>query len=37
MLNMRKAVKLLTKNRDQEVSTARKLERIVPTLGKAAA
>ena len=37
MLKMRKAVKLLTENRDQEVSTARKLERLAPKLGKAAA
>jgi hypothetical protein len=37
MLNLRKADKLLTENRDQEVSTARKFERIAPKLGKAAA
>jgi ferritin-like metal-binding protein YciE len=37
MLKMRKAAKLLTENRDQEVSTARKLERLAPKLGKAAA
>lgn len=37
MLKMRKAVRLLTENRDQEVSTARKLERLAPKLGKAAA
>lgn len=37
MLKMRKAVKLLTENRDQEVATARKLERLAPKLGKAAA
>lgn len=37
MMKMRKAVKLLTENRDQEVSTARKLERLAPKLGKAAA
>jgi ferritin-like metal-binding protein YciE len=37
MMKKRKAVNLLTKNRDQEVATARKLERISPRLGKAAA
>ena len=37
MIKKRKAVNLLTKNRDQEVATARKLERISPRLGKAAA
>jgi hypothetical protein len=37
MLNMRKAVELLTKDRDQEASTARKLERLAPKPGKAAA
>lgn len=37
MLKMRKVVKLLTENREQEVSTARKLERLAPKLGKAAA
>ncbi len=37
MLKMRKAVKLLTENREQEVSTARKLERLAPRLSKAAA
>ena len=37
MLKLRKAVKLLTDNRDQEVATARKLERLAPKLGKAAA
>lgn len=37
MMKMRKAVKLLKENRDQEVSTARKLERLAPKLGKAAA
>ena len=37
MLKLRKAVKLLTDNREQEVSTARKLERLAPRLGKAAA
>ena len=36
-LKMRKAVKLLTENREEEVSTARKLERLAPKLGKAAA
>src|SRR6266550_1628447 len=36
ILNLRKAVKLLTENREQEVSTARKLERLAPRLGKAA-
>ena len=37
MLKQRKAAKLLTENREQEVSTARKLERLAPRLGKAAA
>jgi ferritin-like metal-binding protein YciE len=37
MLKLRRAVKLLTENREQEVSTARKLERLTPRLGKAAA
>jgi ferritin-like metal-binding protein YciE len=36
-LKLRKSVRLLTENRDQEVSTARKLERLAPRLGKAAA
>jgi ferritin-like metal-binding protein YciE len=36
-LKLRKAVKLLTENRDQEVKTARKLERTSPRLAKAAA
>lgn len=37
MLKLRKAEKLLTENRDQEVSTARKLERLGPKLAQAAA
>lgn len=37
MLKLRKAVKLLTENRQQEVATARKLERTSPRLAKAAA
>jgi ferritin-like metal-binding protein YciE len=37
MLKLRKAVKLLTENREQEVRTARKLERTSPRLAKAAA
>src|SRR2546421_5704094 len=37
MLKLRKAVKLLTENREQEIATARKLERLAPKLGKAAA
>jgi ferritin-like metal-binding protein YciE len=37
MLKLRKAVKLLTENREQEVAAARKLERISPRLAKAAA
>jgi len=37
MMRKRKAAKLLTENREQEVSTARRLERIAPRLGKAAA
>jgi ferritin-like metal-binding protein YciE len=37
MMKKRKAVNLLSKNREQELSTARKLERISPRLGKAAA
>lgn len=37
MLKMRKAAKLLTENREQEVSTARKLERLAPKLNQAAA
>jgi len=37
MMKKRQAVNLLTKNRNQEVATARKLERISPRLGKAAA
>jgi ferritin-like metal-binding protein YciE len=37
MLKLRKAVKLLTENRAQEVKTARKLERTSPRLAKAAA
>ena len=36
-MRKRKAVKLLTENREQETSTARKLERLAPRLGKAAA
>jgi len=36
-MEKRKAGKLLTENREQEVSTARRLERIAPRLGKAAA
>ena len=36
-MKKRKAVKLLTENREQEASTARKLERLAPRLGKAAA
>lgn len=36
-MKKRKAVKLLTENREQETSTARKLERIAPRLGRAAA
>ena len=37
IMRKRKAAKLLTENREQEVSTARRLERIAPRLGKAAA
>jgi ferritin-like metal-binding protein YciE len=37
MLKLKRAVKLLTENRDQEVRTARRLERVAPRLGKAAA
>jgi ferritin-like metal-binding protein YciE len=37
VLKMRKAVKLLTENREQEVRTARKLERTSPRLAKPAA
>jgi len=37
MMKKRKAVNLLTTNRDQEVATARRLERISPRLGRAAA
>jgi ferritin-like metal-binding protein YciE len=37
MLKLRRAVKLLTENRDEEVKTARKLERTSPRLAKAAA
>jgi ferritin-like metal-binding protein YciE len=37
MLKLKKAVKLLTDNREQEVATARKLERTSPRLAKAAA
>jgi ferritin-like metal-binding protein YciE len=37
MLKLRKAVKLLTENRGQEVKTARKLERASLRLAKAAA
>ena len=37
MLKLRKAAKLLTENREQEIATARKLERLAPKLGKAAA
>jgi len=37
MLKLRRAVKLLTENRAQEVKTARKLERTSPRLAKAAA
>jgi ferritin-like metal-binding protein YciE len=37
MLKMRKAVKLLTENRAQEVRAARRLERTSPRLAKAAA
>ena len=37
MMKKRKAVKLLTDNREEESSAARRLERIAPRLGKAAA
>jgi ferritin-like metal-binding protein YciE len=37
MLKLKKAVKLLTENREQEVATARKLERTSPRLAKLAA
>ena len=37
MLKKRKSVRLLTENREQESSTARRLERLAPRLGKAAA
>ena len=37
MLKLRKAAKLLTENREQEIGTARKLERLAPKLGRAAA
>lgn len=36
-LKLRKAARMLTMNRDQEVSAARKLERLAPRLGRAAA
>jgi ferritin-like metal-binding protein YciE len=35
-LKKRKAVKLLTENREEEVSTARRLERLAPKLDKSA-
>ncbi len=37
MLKLRPAVKLLTENREQEVATARKLERTAPRIAKLAA
>jgi ferritin-like metal-binding protein YciE len=37
LLNLKKAAKLLTENREQEVRAARKLERTSPRLAKAAA
>lgn len=37
LLKLRRAAKLLTENREQEVSTARRLERLAPRLSKAAA
>ena len=37
MMRKRKAVRLLTENREEESSTARRLQRIAPRLGKAAA
>lgn len=37
MLKMRGAARLLTENRDEEVKTARKLERAAPRIEKAAA
>jgi len=37
MLKLRPAVRLLTANREQEVRTARKLERAAPRIAKAAA
>ena len=37
MLKLRPAVKLLTENREQELRTARKLERAAPRIAKAAA
>jgi ferritin-like metal-binding protein YciE len=37
LLKLRKSVRALTENREQEISTARKLERVAPRLGKAAA
>jgi ferritin-like metal-binding protein YciE len=37
MMSNRKAVRLLTENREEEMSAARKLERLAPRLGKAAA
>jgi ferritin-like metal-binding protein YciE len=36
-MKKRKATRLLTENREQEMSTARRLERIAPRLGRAAA
>ena len=37
LMGKRKIVRLLTDNREEEMSTARKLERLSPRLGKAAA
>lgn len=37
LLKLRKSVRALTENREQELSAARKLERLAPRLGKAAA
>ena len=37
LLKLRRAAKLLTENREQEVSIARRLERLAPRLSKAAA
>ena len=37
MLKMKPAVKLLTENREQEIRTARKLERQSPRIAKTAA